>query len=145
MHVVYHSSPLVEFSVIKPKHSDATCVCVHLQYLGLKKAVKESAPRNQHGLRAKHLLGDCIRNGEVGNHADFTRAFWRLQRSPTQDEYQTTFQTFQEKWPKSAAYLEKQEGPWCLMDFNQEIDSTRVRTLGLKTKNMSEIQNALSS
>jgi hypothetical protein len=53
------------------------------------------------------LLGDCIRNGQVGNRADFNKAFWRLQNSPTQEEYQTTFQTFQEKWPKAAAYLEK--------------------------------------
>ena len=98
--------------------------------------------RARYGLCAKHLLGDCIRNGQVGNREDFTKAFWRLQHRPTPDEYQTAFETFQDKWPKAATYLEKQEGSWRLMDFNQEVDGTRVRTLGLKTNNMSEIQNS---
>ena len=87
-------------------------------------------------------MQDCIRNGRVGNRQDFEKAFWGLQRCPTQDEYKTVFQTFQDKWSMTAEYLEQQEGSWCLMDFNQEINGAPVTTLGLKTTNMSEIQNA---
>ena len=105
--------------------------------------MKQSVPNSRYGLYAHHLCGDCIRNGNGGDRDKFKTGFWKLQSSLTEEEYMTRFQHFAHKWSKLVKYLEKQlqEGPWRLMEFNEQVDGVQVRTLGMKTNNMSEIQN----
>lgn len=103
--------------------------------------MKEDVPKARHGLYAQHLYGDCIRNGNVVDRTKFKKHFWNLQSSPNDEEYQSRFQCFSRHWPTAAKYLQKQEGDWRLMDFNNKVDGATVQTLGMKTNNMSEIHN----
>ena len=96
------------------------------------------------GLCAQHLCGDCIRNGNVGDRAKFKTGFWKLQSSPTEAEYTVRFERFTRKWPTEVNHLEKQveQGPCRLMDLNQQVDGVHVCTMGMKTNNVSVIQNS---
>lgn len=80
-------------------------------------------------------------NGNVVDRTKFSKHFWNLQSSPNDKEYDSRFQSFSRHWPTAAKYLQKQEGDWRLIDFNKEVDGATVRTLGMKTNNMSEIHN----
>jgi len=74
--------------------------------------------------------------------AAFTKQYWALQQCPNEDVYANRLTQFCDKWPRTGEYLDKltkAKTAWRLCDWH----ALGLQTMGMKTNNMSEIENAL--
>jgi hypothetical protein len=87
-----------------------------------------------HGSKA----GDKVSSAD----AAFTKQYWALQQCPNEDVYANRLTQFCDKWPRTGEYLDKltkAKTAWRLCDWH----ALGLQTMGMKTNNMSEIENAL--
>ncbi len=92
-----------------------------------------------------NALSNGSKTGDKVFAADsvFTKAYWGLQQSPNEEVFANRLAHFCQKWPNTGVYLAKHTEAGMsgrLSDWH----TLGLQTMGMKSNNMSEIENSLS-